>query len=84
MRNEREMGCCVDRRYESPRGCTPVTCMVLPDLTCADCWHCLSRCGPMGFTSSPKNGYCSFFPRRFSPWPITVNLDVMRRELDQP
>lgn len=56
-------GCCVDKKYGT--GCTPNTCMDLPDgKTCADCAH-LSRCLSFGFTSSPERTSCDFFPRRF-------------------
>jgi hypothetical protein len=62
-----ELGCCVDKRYGSPQGCTPETCMQLPDgATCNGCGH-VKRCKTFGFTSSTSNTYCSFFPRRFVP-----------------
>ena len=58
-------GCCIDREYESARGCTESTCMELPaGETCGGCvW--LARCTALGFTSSPERTSCDFFPRRF-------------------
>lgn len=62
-----ELGCCVDKRYGSPRGCDSETCMRLPGgATCAACAH-IARCEAFGFTNSADNTYCSFFPRLFIP-----------------
>lgn len=56
-------GCCIDKKYG--KGCTPETCMTLPDgKTCGDCVHA-KRCLGIGYTPSPKVRDCSFFPRRF-------------------
>lgn len=56
-------GCCVDRKYGT--GCTDDTCMRLPaGKTCGDCVH-TRRCEGLGYTQSPDEKACSFFPRRF-------------------
>lgn len=59
-------GCCVDRKYGSPRGCTPATCMVLPEgRTCDECAH-NSRCRVVfGFTNLAGRRICDWHPRRF-------------------
>jgi hypothetical protein len=60
-----EAGCCLDRRLGFTSGCTPATCMNLPDgQTCGGCAH-LGRCVAFGFTSGPDRRVCDFFPRRF-------------------
>lgn len=69
-------GCCVDRAYREeeagkgrdvsgfPKGCTPETCMALPEgQTCRTCAH-HHRC-TMIFGAKSENDYCQFFPRRF-------------------
>jgi hypothetical protein len=57
-------GCCVDKKSGSPRGCTPETCMDLPDgKTCADCRH-VKHCVAM-YDVKPENTWCDFHPRRF-------------------
>ncbi len=62
----REPGCCVDKRYKSPRGCTEGTCMTLPPgTTCGDCAHA-PRCTAL-FGAKVENTCCDFFPRRFTP-----------------
>jgi len=33
--------------------------------TCADCVH-IKRCTAFGFTDSPENVWCDFFPNRFA------------------
>ncbi len=59
-----EMGCCVDKRYKSPRACIGSTCMVLPEgRTCKDCLH-VRKCVAI-FGAKEGNDFCGFFPRRF-------------------
>ena len=56
------LGCCADKPYGT--GCTPNTCMQLPeDETCGTCSH-FSRC-QMLFNCKPDRQECDFFPRRF-------------------
>lgn len=70
-------GCCVDRLYAERNpdhpgaaalrrlGCTPTTCMQLPEgQTCSDCVH-VRRCTTL-FGAKPDNTTCDFFPRRFA------------------
>jgi len=56
-------GCCTDKKYG--KGCTPATCMSLPEgQWCATCVH-TDRCVKI-FGAKPENTWCDFFPRRFS------------------
>ena len=58
------LGCCVDRKYGTPRGCTDETCMRLPDgQTCGVCArfrYCESWLGLTGNETA-----CDWHPRRF-------------------
>lgn len=55
-------GCCVDKAYG--KGCTPETCMQLPEgKTCGDCVH-IARCKAI-FGHVETDTYCDFFPRWF-------------------
>ncbi len=55
-------GCCADKPYGT--GCTPATCMDLPDgKTCGACAH-HARC-QMLFGCKAERTECDFFPRRF-------------------
>jgi hypothetical protein len=55
-------GCCEDKKYG--KGCTPDTCMNLPDgLTCGDCYH-INKCSKI-FGHTSTDTYCDWFPRRF-------------------
>ena len=55
-------GCCIDKQYG--KGCTPETCMVLPDgKTCGDCVH-IHRCKAI-FGHTETDTECDWFPRRF-------------------
>ena len=56
-------GCCADKKYG--KGCTPETCMSLPEgKTCGMCvhWH---RCKALIYDLNPDGTVCDFFPRRF-------------------
>ena len=62
MNDKRQMGCCVDRKYG--KGCTPKTCMILPEgESCGTCVH-LKRC-VLIFGHKPEDTYCDWFPRKF-------------------
>jgi hypothetical protein len=55
-------GCCVDKKYGE--GCTPETCMVLPQgMTCGDCVH-IHRCKAI-YGHVEQDTECDWFPRRF-------------------
>jgi hypothetical protein len=55
-------GCCADKPYGT--GCTPRTCMQLPEgETCGTCAH-HARC-QMLFQCEASRETCDFFPRRF-------------------
>jgi len=61
------LGCCVDKKYGT--GCTPKTCMQLPeDETCGACAS-FARCQGL-FDAKPDSTTCDFFPRRFRSLPI--------------
>lgn len=56
------LGCCVDKKYG--KGCTPETCMQLPDgKKCGDCVH-IKRCKAI-FGHTENDTVCDWFPRRF-------------------
>lgn len=56
-------GCCVDKRYGTPRGCTEATCMTLPaGVTCGDCLF-FEHCTRM-YAVTKERTMCDFFPRR--------------------
>lgn len=73
-------GCCEDKKYG--KGCTPETCMSLPEgKTCGDCVHWI-RCETLGFSDSRDLTDCSFFPRRFREKTRTEgNADNARHEV---
>ena len=65
-------GCCVDRDFAAAhpeatntRGCTPETCMELPDgKTCSNCVH-ETRCSTVFGLKVDGRTHCDWFPRRF-------------------
>lgn len=72
-------GCCLDRKYG--KGCTPETCMALPEgKGCYACAH-FARCAAI-VGVKPHNRTCDFFPRRFTQRdPVTLaELDEARAE----
>ena len=65
-------GCCADKPYGT--GCTPVTCMDLPeDVTCGSCVH-HARC-QMLFGCEADRTSCDWFPRRYRPLPVVSKTE---------